>query len=307
MNDQTPPRRSCGVMIEFHRLLEQDPGYRARLADIEQATQRRIARMNVATLKTVTVPVVVHVVYRKAADNVSDAQIASQMDVLNADYSAANTDLPEVPAPWKSLVGNARIRFKLAKVDPGGNQTSGIVRRKTTVSGFGQDDSVKSKSKGGSNAWDTKKYLNIWVCELAGGLLGYAQFPGGPAATDGVVIRNTAFGTVGIAKAPFNRGRTATHEVGHYLNLRHIWGDTEDCSGSDLVSDTPRQQLPNYGEPNFPHVSCNNGPNGDMFVNYMDYVDDKAMFMFSSGQVARMRATLAGPRKGLTSGAAQLT
>lgn len=307
MNTDSPHKRSCGVMIEFHRLLEQDPGYRSRLVDIEQTTQRRVARMSVATLKTVTVPVVVHVVYKNADHNISDAQIASQIDVLNADYSAANTDLPTVPAPWKSLVANAKIAFKLAKVAPGGGQTSGIVRRKTSIDEFSQDDVVKLDAKGGSDAWDTSKYLNIWVCTLAGGLLGYAQFPGGPPDTDGVVIRNTAFGTVGIAEAPFNLGRTTTHEVGHFLNLRHIWGDTEDCSGSDLVSDTPTQQLPNYGEPAFPHVSCNNGPNGDMFVNYMDYVDDKAMFMFSSGQVARMRATLAGPRKDLTVGAAQLT
>lgn len=263
--------------------------------------------MSVGALRSVTVPVVVHVVYKRAADNISDAQVASQIDVLNADYGAANTDLANVPAPWKSLAGNAKIKFKLAKVDAGGAQTTGIVRQRTTADGFGQDNSVKFAAKGGSDAWNTKKYLNIWVCELEGGLLGYAQFPGGPAATDGVVIRNTAFGTEGIAAAPFNLGRTATHEVGHFLNLRHIWGDTEDCSGSDLVSDTPRQQLPNYGEPDFPHVSCNNGPNGDMFVNYMDYVDDKAMFMFSVGQIARMRATLAGPRKDLTAGAAQLT
>ncbi|TPN82572.1 zinc metalloprotease [Mesorhizobium sp. CU2] len=307
MNDESPPKRSCGAMIEYHRLLEQDPGYRSRLVEIEQATQRRVARMSVDALRSVTVPVVVHVVYKKAADNISDAQVTSQIDVLNADYSAANTDLPNVPAPWKSLVGNAKIKFKLAKVDPGGAQTSGIVRQKTTVDGFGQDDSVKMTAKGGSDAWDTTRYLNIWVCDLQGGLLGYAQFPGGPPATDGVVIRNTAFGTGGVAAKPFNLGRTTTHEVGHYLNLRHIWGDTEDCSGSDLVADTPRQQLPNYNEPTFPHVSCNNGPNGDMFVNYMDYVDDKAMFMFSAGQVARMRATLAGPRKDLTTGAAQLT
>lgn len=307
MNDESRPKRSCGAMIEYHRLLEQDPGYRYRLVEIERTTQQRIARMSVDALRSVTVPVVVHVVYKKAADNISDAQVASQIDVLNADYSATNTDLPEVPAPWKSLAGNAKIKFKLAKVDAGGAQTTGIVRQKTAVDGFGQDDAVKLTAKGGSDAWDTTKYLNLWVCDLQGGLLGYAQFPGGPAATDGVVIRNTAFGTVGIAAAPFNLGRTATHEVGHYLNLRHIWGDTEDCSGSDLVADTPRQQLPNYGEPNFPHISCNNGPNGDMFVNYMDYVDDKAMFMFSAGQVARMRATLAGPRKTLTTGAAQLT
>jgi hypothetical protein len=302
-----PQARNCGVMIQFHQLLEQDPTYRMRLAAIESTTQRRIARMSVAKLTAVTVPVVVHVVHRTAAENISDAQVNSQIDVLNADYSAANTDLPNIPAPWKSLAGNARIRFKLAKVAPGGQATTGIVRRKTTLTGFGQDNKMKSNAAGGSDAWDTARYLNIWACTLEGGLLGYAQFPGGPAATDGVVIRNTAFGTVGTAAHPFHLGRTASHEVGHFLNLRHIWGDTEDCSGSDLVSDTPRQQHPNQGSPVFPHVSCSNGPNGDMFVNYMDYVDDPAMFMFTSGQVARMRATLSGPRSNLTKNAASRT
>lgn len=303
---QEPRRRSCGVMIEFHRLAEQDPGYRARLAKIEDTTQRAVARMNVAKLALVTIPVVVHVVYKNAAGNISDAQIQSQIDVLNADYGASNTDLPNVPAPWKSLAGNARIRFKLAKVDPDGKATDGIVRVKTKVDGFGQDDKVKMTAEGGSDAWNRERYLNIWVCDLGSGLLGYAQFPGGPAETDGVVILNTAFGTTGTATAPFDRGRTTTHEAAHFLNLRHIWGDTEDCTGTDQVADTPRQQLPNYGQPAFPHVSCNNGPNGDMFMNYMDYVDDSSMFMFTSGQVARMRATLSGPRRNLVKNSASV-
>jgi hypothetical protein len=149
------------------------------------------------------------------------------------------------------------------------------------------------------NAWPADRYLNIWVCTLANGILGYAQFPGGPKKTDGVVILNTAFGTVGTAGAPFNRGRTTTHEVGHWLNLRHIWADTEDCSGTDFVADTPNAAGPNYGKPKFPHVTCNNGPNGDMFMNYMDYVDDDAMFMFTTQQVVRMQTAMSGPRKKL--------
>ena len=130
-------------------------------------------------------------------------------------------------------------------------------------------------------------------------LLGYAQFPGGPKATDGVVILHSGFGTNGTAAAPYNLGRTTTHEVGHYLNLRHIWGDTEDCSGGDMVDDTPNAETPNYNKPAFPHISCTNGPHGDMFMNYMDYVDDDAMFMFTTGQVSRMQATLDGPRASL--------
>lgn len=134
-----------------------------------------------------------------------------------------------------------------------------------------------------------------------GQLLGYAQFPGGPSKTDGVVILNTAFGTTGSAADPFNLGRTATHEIGHFLNLRHIWGDAPNCAGFDLVDDTPNAESPNVGKPTWPHVSCNNGPNGDMFMNYMDYTDDDSMFMVTPGQVSRMHTTLDGPRKSLVS------
>ena len=158
---------------------------------------------------------------------------------------------------------------------------------------------MKKVSTGGLDAWNASKYLNLWVCNLSGGVLGYAQFPGGAAATDGVVILTTAFGKGGSAASPFNLGRTATHEVGHWLNLRHIWGDAN-C-GNDLVSDTPTQQTSNYGCPSFPHVTCSNGSNGDMFMNYMDYVDDRCMYMFSTGQSTRMNALFAsgGARVGL--------
>ena len=255
-----PTTRSCGVMIEFHRLLESDPGYRGRLVKIEQNTQKRIARMNVAKLSPLTIPVVVHVLFNNDADNIGDDQIASQIAVLNADYGGTNADVANVPDVWKSLVGKARLTFKLAKVDPDGKATNGIVRVATEVEEFGADDMVKSSATGGSDAWDRDRYLNMWVCNLGGGLLGYAQFPGGPAETDGVVIRTSASAPQGTVADPFDLGRTATHEVGHFFNLRHIWGDTEDCSGSDLVADTPRQKLPNNGKPAFPRCRAKTGP-----------------------------------------------
>ncbi|MFM8488944.1 MAG: zinc metalloprotease, partial [Bacteroidota bacterium] len=182
----------------------------------------------------------------------------------------------------------------MAQQDPSGNPTNGIVRVQTTVNGFSTNDNVKFSSSGGSNIWNRDRYLNIWVCNLSSGLLGYAQFPGGPANTDGVVIDYQAFGTNGTAQAPFNLGRTATHEVGHWLNCYHIWGDDGTaCTGTDQVSDTPNQADENYGCPVFPVISCNNGPNGDMFMNYMDYVDDGCMNMFSLGQSTRMAALFA--------------
>ena len=280
-------------MASHNRLLERTPGYRQVLAGLENASRARGIR---ALAGPVTIPVVVHVVYKTAGEKISDAQIKSQIDVLNADYGATNPDKASVPPVWAGLLTDSGIRFALAKKNPSGKATKGIVRKKTTKNSFAGDDSVKSSSMGGANPWPTDRYLNVWVCSLGDGLLGYAQFPGGPAPTDGVVILNTAFGTVGTARAPFNLGRTATHEVGHWLNLRHIWGDTDDCSGSDFVDDTPGQQHPNRASPAFPHISCNNGPHGDMFMNYMDYVDDAAMVMFTKGQVARMQMALESAR-----------
>lgn len=294
-----PMRRQCGAMQVHYRLLETDPNFRQRQVDLEHATARRMMSIAPRRRGITTIPVVVHVVYNTPAENVSVAQIKSQIATLNKDYRAKNPDKSKTPVVWKGLVADAGIRFGLASKDPAGKKTSGITRTKTTRTSFGTGDTVKSTAAGGNDPWPTDKYLNIWVCTLAGGLLGYAQFPGGPADTDGVVILNTAFGTKGTASAPFNRGRTSTHEIGHWLNLRHIWGDTEDCSGTDFVADTPNAQGPNYGKPNFPHVSCSNGPNGDMFMNYMDYVDDDSMFMFTTQQVARMTAALEGPREAI--------
>src|SRR6516162_10273901 len=295
-----PPRRKCGAMEAHHRLLEQYPNFRRTLGDLEHATLARLALPRAFRIAgPVTIPVVVHVVYRIPSENISKAQIDSQIEALNRDYRVKNPDRSKVPTPWAGLVTDTEIEFALATKDPSGNPTERITRTQTQMQSFGTDDTVKSTTSGGADPWPSDRYLNLWVCTLGGGILGYAQFPSGPPETDGVVILNTAFGTVGTAAAPFNLGRTATHEIGHWLNLRHIWGDTEDCTGTDFVDDTPNAQHPNYGKPVFPHVSCNNGPNGDMFMNYMDYVDDDSMVMFTPGQTVRMHAALDGARSQL--------
>jgi len=283
----TLKRRSCGAMQVHMRLLETNPSFRGNQFKLENDIAKlRTSSLNLATVPTATVNVIVHVLFNTSAQNISDAQIASQIAVLNKDFRATNSDKSKVPAPWKGLITDTRVNFVLKQV----------TRTQTAKASFSDNDGVKKASAGGRASVDSSKFLNIWVCNLGGGLLGYAQFPGGPKATDGVVILHSAFGTVGTAAAPFNKGRTATHEVGHYLNLRHIWGDTPDCSGSDLVADTPNAAGPNFSKPTFPVITCNNGPNGDMFMNYMDYVDDAAMFMFTTQQVLRMRSTLDGPR-----------
>jgi hypothetical protein len=288
-------------MVVHELLAETKPEYRTRRLAVEEETRRSIdsgQAMRVAA-KLITIPVVVHVVHRTAEEDISDAQVESQITALNRDFSARNPDKRKVPGVWKGLVTDSKIQFALATKDPGGKKTSGITRKPTTARSFRPDNTVKATRTGGRDPWPTDRYLNFWVCNLTDNLLGYAQFPGGPAATDGVVILYSAFGTQGAVNAPFNRGRTATHEVGHFLNLRHIWGDRNDCTGNDLVADTPSAQQANRGNPKFPHVTCVNGPNGDMFMNYMDYVDDDSMVMFTVGQVARMNATLAGPRRKL--------
>jgi hypothetical protein len=302
MSSTHPPwRRQCGTMVVHELLSELDPGYRAnqRAADRDVHEIVRSGRAEEIVRKLITIPVVVHVVWHTDEENISDEQVQSQIDALNRDYRLKNDDRSSVPDVWTSLVTDPNIEFELAGTDPGGSATNGITRTRTDRDAFTTDDGIKRASTGGADGWPSDRYLNLWTCNLSGGLLGYAQFPGGPAETDGVVILSTAFGTTGTATAPFNLGRTATHEVGHWLDLRHIWGDRNDCKGDDRVGDTPEQEGPNYGTPDFPHVTCQNGPNGDMFMNYMDYVDDAAMVMFTSGQVARMNATLGGPRSSL--------
>ncbi len=293
-------QRNCGSM-EHLQQMSTDPQVIEKRQQIEAFTEEW-TRNNGGDRALVTIPVVVHVVYNTTAENISDAQVLSQINVLNADFRKLNSDAANVPAAFSGLAADANIEFCLASTDPNGATTTGITRTSTTATSFSTNDGVKFSTSGGKNAWDATKYLNIWVCDISGGILGYAQFPGGSASTDGVVIDYQYYGTTGTATAPFNKGRTATHEVGHWLNLYHIWGDDgTGCTGTDSVSDTPNQADENYGCPVFPQVSCSNGPNGDMFMNYMDYTDDACMYMFSTGQASRMQALFAsgGFRAGL--------
>jgi hypothetical protein len=302
MVEQVPSRRTCAALIEHRRLLNEDPEYVARRTQIELLEwQFRTGARRMERSGTTRIPVVVHVVWNTQQQNISRAQIDSQIDVLNRDFRATNPDVSQVPDVWQDIVGDARVEFYLATQDPDGNPTDGITRTQTDETSFGYSGNpVKSAATGGADPWPANRYLNMWVCQLSGGLLGYAEFPGAPADVDGVVILHSAFGTTGTATAPFDQGRTATHEIGHWLNLFHIWGDDgTGCNGSDEVDDTPNQAGPNTGCPDFPHVTCNNDPDGDMFMNYMDYSDDACMFMFTAGQVTRMQATLDGPRSEL--------
>ena len=274
--------RTCHTMGNLDRLLQEHVEYHQQLEQIEQFTRDYVNTPALRNANVVSIPVVVNVIYKTNAQNISDAQIQSQIDVLNGDFRRTNSDADNT---W-SQAADTEIEFCLASVDPSGNATNGIRRKSSNKPSWQANDAMKGNQ--GLTPWDPSSYLNIWVCNLSGGLLGYAQFPGGPSSTDGVVVDYAYFGTTGTATSPFDLGRTCTHEVGHYLNLRHIWGDGG-CSVDDFVSDTPLSDGPNYSCA-VGHVSCGTT---DMVQNYMDYSDDACMNLYTDGQGLRMQAMFA--------------
>lgn len=285
LNQAAAAHRGCATQEVLEEQLKADPTLAIRMNEIEAFTSNRLLTSRLVDGK-IEIPVVVNVLYRTAAENISDAQIQSQIDVLNADFNALNSDYNSVPALFSGVKANVGISFVLEKIN----------RKSTTKSSWGTRDAMKKTKQGGLDPTSPTTKLNLWACTIGGGILGYAQFPGGSSATDGVVIDSKYFGVSGSGSYPYNLGRTATHEVGHWMNLRHIWGDAS-C-GSDLVSDTPTHNTANYGVPAYPHYSTCTGTPVEMTMNYMDYTDDRGMYMFSLGQKSRMAAIFAsgGPR-----------
>ena len=277
--------RGCASQDVHERQLRENPLLAQKMAEIEAITEEAILTNRIVN-GVLEIPVVFNVLYRTSAENISQAQLQSQIDVLNADFQGTNADYNS-SNPYNNVRGAINVRFVL----------DNIVRKSTTKTTWGTSDGMKKTASGGIAASSPTTKLNYWVCTIGGGILGYAQFPGGASATDGVVVDSKYTGTNGTAAAPFNKGRTATHEIGHWMNLRHIWGDAN-C-GSDLVSDTPTHNAANSGVPAVGHRSTCSGQPLEMFMNYMDYTDDRGMYMFSSGQVSRMAAIFSttGPRK----------
>lgn len=289
-------QRSCATMEVLHQMLKEDPTIKEKMDQIDHHAAQYV-KMPWQPRVNVTIPVVFHVLWRTNAEKVTAAQLQSQLDVLNEDFQKLNADIVNVPADFQSVIGDCDISFCLAQQDPGGAATTGINYKSTTKLSWGTNDDVKKLSKGGIDPWNRDNYLNIWICNIGGGILGYAQFPGGPATTDGVVIDYRYVGRGGSAVPPFDKGRTGTHEVGHWLNLYHIWGDA--TCGNDQVSDTPLHNTANYGCPTHPHLSTCTGTPKEMFMNYMDYTDDPCMVMFSAGQAGRVQSCITGSRGSL--------
>ena len=310
--------KSCYTMVNLNRLLNEDPSLENKMYDIEYHTRALIAAKKPDgvgngngngngggddggdtgggdNLGVINIPVYVHVVYANSTENISDAQIQTQIDVLNDDFRRTNSDASNTPSDFTNVAADSEINFTLTETKRYSNSTSS----------WGTNDTVKAAYP----PITPETHLNIWVCEIGGGILGYAQFPGGPVSTDGIVVDYRFFGTIGTAAAPFDLGRTATHDVGHYLNLRHIWGDGG-CNVDDFVEDTPTAGGPNYTGspcaypgPNSCRPRGKKGQNDlpDMFQNYMDYSDDTCMNLFTEGQKTRMRAIFeaGGPREAM--------
>ncbi len=272
--------RGCASHEVLDRQLKENPALATKMAEIERFTENATSLGRLVNGK-IEIPVVVNVLYRTTAENISLAQIQSQISVLNKDFNALNSDYNTANNPYSSVRANVGISFVL----------DAVYRKATTKSSWGTADAMKKTTQGGLNPTSPTTKLNLWVCTIGGGILGYAQFPGGSSSTDGVVIDSKYLGNTGTATYPFNLGRTATHEVGHWMNLRHIWCD-ETC-GSDSVSDTPVHNTANYGVPAVGHRSTCSGAPLEMYMNYMDYTDDRGMYMFSTGQKTRMNAIFA--------------
>lgn len=290
----TASRKACPSEEIRANLLKSDAGARARYAALEAKTEKFIQAKKLGRVLadgTVEIPVVVNLLYRTTAENLSDARIAEQINVLNKDFGATNSDVSKIPAEFTSVAADdTKVRFRLVKT----------VRKSTKTRSWRTNDAMKKASSGGIDATDPTQYFNIWVVGDMGSILGYATFPESAGLwNDGVVLAAPYTGVTG-ATAPYNLGRTATHEVGHYLNLRHIWGDA--TCGNDFVADTPTQTGSNGGSPSYPlYNTCGGVQRSVMFMNYMDYVYDSAMYMFSAGQRDRMQAVVAagGVRAGL--------
>jgi hypothetical protein len=285
--------------------IQNNPEIAQKRQAVQAAIQEWIQKNPASPRMEINLPIVVHVLYFDESENISDEQIHSQIEVLNQDFNALNTNYDETPAPFQALRANVGIKFCLASKDPDGNSTTGITRKKVDIREIGETNAFYSEEEG-TAAWDVNKYINIWLAAQGEGSLGFASLPGtaDPPESDGIVIPSQYFGTIGTVQdfAPNHLGRTATHEMGHYLGLEHIWGNGQSgCDIDDNIEDTPLQFTESSECNTFPKFDqCTENGNGIMYMNYMDYSDDACMTMFSIGQGNVMKGVvMGGPRSSL--------
>ncbi|MBL7817073.1 MAG: T9SS type A sorting domain-containing protein [Saprospiraceae bacterium] len=296
----------CGTMKRYNAMMQSSPAYRQSRQQIDNHAKKfaTSARKENLSGGVIVIPVVFHVIYNPSvpAQNISDDQIKAQIKQLNDDYRRTNSDRTATPNAFLSAANDMEIQFCLATRDPNGNATTGITRHSYSSPTSWTETNFDATPKP-ATIWDRDKYLNLWSANLGNSLLGYAQFPGDIASTDGVVLLYSSVGSIDKpgTVADFAYGRTASHEVGHWLNLYHIWGDDSGaCTGSDQVNDTPNQTSDTNGCGTFPETdACTTTSPGVMYMNYMDYSFDNCLNMFTSGQKDRMVATLNGVRSSL--------
>ena len=293
----------CGTFQVLEDLYHNHPGLKETIAYERQYVARQTFSQNTVlqarSSSVFTIPLVVHIVLPNP-NIITNKQVQSQIDVLNTDFAGLNSDSTNIPASFRPFFGKGRIRFCIDTI-------TGIIRKASaTKSVSGANDPIKYADEGGSNAIDPTKYLNIWVCDnIASNFIGYSFTPSIPLSIipineRGFVNSYKHFGKGANVAAPYNLGRTAVHEIGHFFNLEHIWGlsncdGTDNCFDDDGVADTPLQRGCNYGAPNKDAVitdACSPNSPGTMWMNYMNYVDDVSMVMFTRLQHTRMEASL---------------
>ena len=298
--------RSCATMEVLEQQLLQDPHQAARMEAIERHTEDFIHEhaADGSDRVVITIPVVFHIVHNGDAlgtnENISDALVLAQLDQLNQDFALSNSDASLIPGLFLPVAANTEIQFCLAQRKPDGTATNGINRINGGQASW-TSTQINTTLKP-TTIWNRNQYLNIWSVVFGGsssGLLGYAQFPGGNATTDGVVCLWSSFGSVAMPNPSggnYARGRTATHEVGHWLGLYHTFQGG--CNGNgDSVSDTPPEKSSAFGCPGG-RDTCPNKAGVDPIENFMDYTDDSCMYRFSAGQSSRMDTQWATYRQG---------